>query len=191
MHYLGKKKVFKIINEKIFFIESLLIYILVFILPVTLYLKLKDKVNPLEFLKLNKNIFNNILKGFLFSIIFILVLCVKRFLLGWTNINFNIGILWVSGSLVGIAEEIPFRGFILQKLMKNMNFLKANLITTILFAMAHVPIWLYSGSNIPASLKSILILSFILGYLFKESDSLWVPIICHSVFNLCIWIGLG
>jgi membrane protease YdiL (CAAX protease family) len=33
--------------------------------------------------------------------------------------------------------------------------------------------------------------SLALGYLFKEYKSLWIPIICHSVFNLSIWIGLS
>jgi hypothetical protein len=150
-------------------------------------------VNILEFLKLKKNVKKGFIKGVTISILFVIALVIKRIILGlgWTNIDFNIGILWISGLTVGILEEIPFRGFMLQKLMKRMNFIKANLTTTILFAIVHVPIWAFSGVNILDSLKSLLIIGFILGYLFKESDSLWVPIICHSVFDLSIWIGIG
>lgn len=75
--------------------------------------------------------------------------------------------------------------------MKKFNFIKANLITTVLFAIAHMPIWFLSGVNMLDSLTSLLFMSFVLGYLFIESDSLWVPIICHSIFDLSIWIGIG
>ncbi|MBW9154627.1 CPBP family intramembrane metalloprotease (plasmid) [Clostridium estertheticum] len=189
--YLQKGKVIKITNEKNIFIISLLIYIFIFIIPTVLYLKLKDKLNPFQFLKLNKNVKKSFTKGFTISILFIVGLIIKNFFLGWVTINLNIGILWINGLIVGMLEEIPFRGFILQKLMKNMGFIKANIVTTMLFALVHVPDWIFSNSNILSSLKSVLILGFILGYLFKESDSLWVPIICHSVFNISIWIGLG
>ncbi|MBX4265663.1 CPBP family intramembrane metalloprotease (plasmid) [Clostridium estertheticum] len=163
-----------------------MIYLLFFITPVILYLKLKDKVNPIEFLKLN----NNIKDGLFISILFVIVLIVKRFIVGGEPINLNIGILWVSGSLVGIFEEIPFRGFVLQKLLNHMDFILANLLTTVLFVSIHIPIWILSDVNIVSSIKSIFIVSLILGYLFHEYNSLWVPIMCHSIFNICIWIGL-
>lgn len=183
--------VIPITNEKFLFIVNLFIYIFIFIFPVIFYLRFIDKVNPLAFLKLNTNIKKGFGKGLIISILFIGLLIIKRILLGWGNINFNIGILWLSGLTVGILEEIPFRGFILQKFAKHMNFTAANLLTTILFASTHIPTWLVNGVNIIDSVKSLVVISFVLGYLFKESDSLWVPIICHSVFNLSMWIGLG
>lgn len=175
---------------KSFFI-ILTIYLLFFITPVILYLKLKDKVNPLEFLKLNNNIKEGILKGLYINILFIIVLIIKRLIFGGTPINLNIGILWLSGSLVGIFEEIPFRGFVFQKLLNHMNFILANLLTTVLFVSIHIPLWLLSDVSILNSIKSVFIVSLVLGYLFKEYKSLWIPILCHSVFNICIWIGLA
>lgn len=148
-------------------------------------------MKPFEFLKLEKNIGNGILKGFIISFIFVIILIIKRALFGWSVLNLNLGILWVSGLLVGVLEEIPFRGFILQKLMNRMNFSVANVLTTMLFVCLHIPIWLCTGANLIDSIKSVFLISLILGYLFKEYKSLWVSIICHSVFNICIWIGLG
>lgn len=179
------------VDKNMLFIINLSIYLLVFIFPVILYLKFIDKVSPLEFLKLTKNIKQSFKKGFIISIVFILSLILKKVTLGFNTINFNIGILWISGLTVGILEEIPFRGFMLQKLIKHTNFIAANLLTTLLFIIIHIPNWLFNGNNIIDSSKSLVVVSFILGYLFKETDSLWVPIICHSVFNLAIWIGLG
>lgn len=181
----------KINSSFLLFILQLLFYILIFILPVILYIKYIDKVAPLEFLKLKQNPWKGLLKGIFISTLFISLLIIKKIVLGWGNLNFNIGLLWLSALTVGFLEEIPFRGFILQKLNKHMNFICANILTTLLFVSFHIPIWLYTGSNILDSFKSIFIASFALGYLFKETDSLWVSIICHSVFNLSIWIGLS
>lgn len=173
------------------FAISLSIYLFLDILPVVSYLKFHDKVNPIQFLKLNKDIKKNILKGFLISTIFITALIVKNIVFGWKAISFNIGIFWISGLMVGLLEEIPFRGFILQKLQLRMNFTFANISTTVLFILIHIPVWLFNNVNIIDSIKSAFLVSLVLGYLFKEYESLWIPIICHSIFNICIWIGLG
>ena len=173
------------------YIIILMIYLLLFITPVMLYLKLKNKVNPLEFLKLNTNAKETILKGFVINILFIIALVMKKIIFGGNQINLNIGLLWASGLLVGVLEEIPFRGFILQKLLSNMSFIQANLLTSVLFVLIHIPLWILSDINVLNSISSVFILSFISGYLFKEYNSLWIPITCHSVFNICIWIGLA
>ena len=173
------------------FILGLLLYLFVFNAPVILYLKYKEKVNPFEFLKLNKNIKKGLTTGLLISLLFIAALIIKKFVLGFGSVNFNIGLLWVGGLLVGLFEEIPFRGFILQKLSKRVNFMIANIITTILFVSVHLPIWLYGNVNLASSIPSVFVVSLVFGYLFEEYDSLWVTIVCHSVFNLCIWTRLG
>lgn len=173
------------------FTISLSLYLLVYIIPTISYLKFHDKVSPIKFLKLNNNIKKNILLGLLISIIFIAILIAKNIILGWNTINFNIGLLWISGLLVGVLEEIPFRGFIFQKLLLRMNFIFANISTTILFILIHIPIWLINNVNIMGSIESVFLVSLVLGYLFKEYESLWIPIICHSIFNICIWVGLG
>ena len=155
-----------------------------FIAPVIIYLKFKNKVNPFEFLRLNNNIFKNLLKGILFSTVFIILLVIRNKFTGRRTVNFNIGILWFSALLVGFFEEIPFRGFILQMIWTRVSFWTANGITTIIFVVIHVPLWLLSGINVGTSALTISISSLVLGYLFKEYKSLWIPIICHSIFIL-------
>lgn len=172
------------------FMTDLSLYLFIFIIPIILYLKLRDKVNPFEYLKLKDNLFKGILTGFFISTIFIISLIIKNIIVQDRPINLNIGILWISGLLVGILEEIPFRGFILQKLLKHFHFWLANLLTTILFVTIHIPIWLSSQTDLMGSIISISLVSLVLGYLFKEYDSLWVPITVHSIFNLATWIGL-
>lgn len=165
-------------------------YLFLFIIPIILYLKLKDKVDPLKYLKLKGNLLKGVSTGFLISTLFIIPLIIKNMVMQTRTINLNIGVLWISGLLVGILEEIPFRGFLLQKLSKHFHFWIANLLTSMLFVTFHILIWLSSSTDLVGSVISISLVSLVLGYLFKECDSLWVPIIFHSIFNLATWIGL-
>ena len=169
---------------------SLSYYLFLFILPVFLYIKFKDKLNPISYLKLDNKPLRGIAIGLCLSLIFLLFLIIKNNLYGWKPLNYDIGLLWISVLLIGILEEVPFRGFILQKLMGKTNFLTANIITTLLFIFMHYPIWILTGADIFKSTISGALISLIFGYLFVEYDSLWIPIICHSAFNMSIWINL-
>lgn len=172
------------------FIWGIFIYLGLIIIPIFLYLKVKDKVNPLVYLKIRGNSKQGIKFGIIVSSIFIILLIAKNAITRSNSIHFNIGLLWASGLLVGFFEEIPFRGFLLQKLLNYMKFWKANLLTTVIFVLFHIPTWINSNTNILSSAINISMVSLVLGYLFKEYKSLWIPIICHSVFNLSIWMGL-
>ncbi len=170
---------------------GVLVYLILFIIPIFSYLKFKSRVNPLIYLKLLGNFKQGILIGIIISSIFIILLFYKNENNTFILNKLDIGILWVSGLLVGFFEEIPFRGFLLQKLDDNMKFWKANLLTTLIFTLFHIPTWLINfNGDIIQSVINISIVSFVLGYLFKEYNSLWIPIICHSVFNLCIWMKI-
>lgn len=171
-------------------ILGFLIYLLIFILPIFLYIKFKEKINPLVALKLTNRPMKNISKGILICFVYISLLVVKNVVTGWMPINMNIGVMWISVLLVGFFEEVPFRGFLLQKLMKRLNFVQANIITTFLFVLIHMPQWIFSGADIFKATFTVSIVSLVLGYLYKEYDTLWIPIVCHSVFNMTTWIGL-
>ena len=167
-----------------------MIYLLLLVIPVILYLKLKDKVNPLVYLKIRGNSKQGVLIAIIVSSTFIILLIAKNAITRFNSFHLNLGILWISALLVGILEEIPFRGFLLQKLSNHMKFWKANLLTTVIFVLFHMPTWINSNTPIIRSAVNISMVSLAIGYLFKEYKSLWIPIICHSVFNLCIWMGL-
>ena len=107
------------------------------------------------------------------------------------NINLNIGVRWFYGLSVGFLEEIPIRGFLLRIFEEKYSFVKANILTTLIFVVFHFPNWIIGGADIIQGMISISVVSMIFGYLVKEYDSLWITIICHSVFNICIWIGLA
>lgn len=172
------------------FFYELLVNIIIYIIPIIAYLKLKEKVQVLTYLKLKSNAAHGILIGITVSFILIMLLFVKNIIIGFGKINFNLGMFWISGLLVGFLEEIPFRGFLLQKLSDHMDFWKANILTTIIFVSMHIPTWINSNKPILQTSVSISFASLALGYLLKKYNSLWTPIICHSVYDLCFWIGL-
>lgn len=171
------------------FLAEILMYLFIFFVPILIYLKKVDKVNILKYLKIKENYKDGIKVGCIVSLIYISVLLIKNFINGF-NVNFNIGLLWISALIVGFIEEIPFRGFLLQKLNDKVEFIKANIITSLIFVLFHFPKWLLTGGNIIINFIQIGIVSFVFGYLDKEYDSLWPSIICHSVFNLCFFIKL-
>ena len=81
---------------------------------------------------------------------------------------------------VGFFEEIPFRGYVLQKLATRMNFWFANLLTSLLFVGVHLPGWLSLHLFDWPLAAIIFAFSFAMGVLFKMTRSLWSCIIAHD-----------
>lgn len=165
----------------------------IWVIPVFVYLKKLDQLDPFAYLKLNKKP-----KDVIWTVgaIFItaLLLYILNHLLTGNEFVIATGFSrWLNVVLLaGLVEEIVFRGFILQKIVAFMKFYKANLLTALLFLLMHFPIWIATGLSldffVSNSLK-ILILGLITGYLFKRSGSLWTAIAFHTAYNLLITLG--
>lgn len=71
--------------------------------------------------------------------------------------------------MAGLAEEIVFRGLILQEINKRMAFWKANGITALLFLVIHYPIWIdfdlfhHYGSHLTFSVSACFLVIFLKG----------------------------
>lgn len=87
-----------------------------------------------------------------------------------------------------IAEEILFRGFMFEGLKKSMSPIFAGLITSAIFASAHLPegashlLWIGALDTFT--------LSLVLVYLKQKTKSLWPGIILHALKNLVAFITL-
>jgi len=105
------------------------------------------------------------------------------------NLNFKRDIVFVLGTMmVGLFEEISLRGFYLQVLESRMGFLKANILSSLMFACLHAVTLLKSSENMMLSLIMFMIISLWLGYIFKKTKLLWVPIIVHALYNLIVYM---
>ena len=96
--------------------------------------------------------------------------------------------------LVGITEEIVFRGFLLNALLKKMKPYPAIAMNEVLFVLIHFPIWIYHGHELSAFLSSIpavFILGALFSYSFIKTKNIFVPIVLHMIWNLLSMPFLG
>jgi membrane protease YdiL (CAAX protease family) len=171
------------------FFMSFSFYMVIYIIPSIFYLKLVNKINPLAYLRLDRSIMSGILKGILIgSLIFIFFLLRNRFRI-LSDIDFRKDIFLILGKiLVGPLEEIPFRGFYLQKFKETMSFSKANILSSALFAFMHITVYSLSGISLVYSLAYVMIIGLWMGYIFDKTKSLWCVSIVHSIYDISIWL---
>ncbi len=104
--------------------------------------------------------------------------------------SFNGQVLSISGSdtvlqkvllffttviIAPVAEEFLFRGIILNRWIKKWGLTKALIASSILFGCLHIN---------PIGLSMF---ALVMGILYLKSQTLWVPIFCHSLNNLFIF----
>ena len=169
--------------------------IFIWVLPVFAYLVWIDKKGPIEYLRLKtvgqaKDLLPS---AFIVIMYFALVLFVDFVL---ANHPLKITITPISNSwlktilvltIAPLAEEILYRGFLLQKLQASLGNSTSSLITSLLFAAIHWPNWLYTSKSLVeiATLSvQIFILSLLLGYLMQRTQSLWPSIFTHILNNM-------
>ena len=88
-----------------------------------------------------------------------------------------------------IAEELLFRGFLFEGLKKVMPVVWAGLLTSVVFAAAHLPEGSGSGPFWIGAID-VFILSLGLVYLKQKTKTLWPGIFLHVIKNLVAFISL-
>lgn len=100
--------------------------------------------------------------------------------LGGSSVVFSFIIVALWGPL---AEEVLFRGFIFPGLSGNIGFMRAAIITSLLFAVAHGSLGL---------IAPIFVTGMLLTWLYYETGSIWVSFAAHGIqnalaFSLSVW----
>ena len=171
--------------------------VLIWIVPVFVYLTWADNSNPVEYLRLNSFgnkkavIRSSIIVFFYFAIILLVDLARAGHPFKVTFSSLLLSNSWLKTILMitvaPIAEEILFRGFLLQKFQTFLGKWQANLVTSFLFVAIHYPHWIYTEKaplEILTLSLSIFILSILLGYLMQKTETLLPSIIVHMLNNL-------
>jgi len=89
--------------------------------------------------------------------------------------------------MVGITEELVFRGFLLNGLLQKMKKELAIATDAILFTLIHYPIWIYFGFDLMTILTSsvaVLVVSVVFALSFIKTKTILAPIAMHMVYNL-------
>ena len=90
------------------------------------------------------------------------------------------GAEWGLGFLlVGVSEELLFRGYLQQTLARGLNFRWAVLIMGILFTLAHVP----NKGETPGGLFIVFVAGVVLSYSIWRTGALWWGIGFHAAWD--------
>ena len=161
--------------------------ILIWVLPVLLYIRLVDKNKPIYYLNLANKIDRN---GWVFIIASATILAINSLgsYLHEGSIDFKLNTPHLINAvlLAGITEEIVFRGFIFKKLSEKLCYWSSNTLQSILFASIHIPIWISNNQDITILFLYVFSFGLAMGYFAKKSKSLWTVVIIHSLHNLLI-----
>ncbi|WP_052019913.1 CPBP family intramembrane glutamic endopeptidase [Paenibacillus sp. JCM 10914] len=85
-------------------------------------------------------------------------------------------------------EEVGWRLILQPNLEKKMNFTFATLLTGVVWAIWHLPLFFMKGTNqytwnFFAFAITVIGLSFILAAIYKISGSIWLCILFHAIWN--------
>jgi membrane protease YdiL (CAAX protease family) len=105
--------------------------------------------------------------------------------IGFNNVSgpLELGLTFVSLVILPpLAEEIMVRGFLYSSLKKALSLIPAVILTSLLFAAAHLPEGGAAGPLYIAAIDTF-ILSLVLIYLREKTGGLWAPITLHAIKN--------
>jgi membrane protease YdiL (CAAX protease family) len=172
---------------------NIAVRLVLWVLPVFLYLKLVDRVDPIEYLKLKQHWSRGIVVAMIFSALNLALMIAQRGLphlragaLTWNTIL-------STSLLIGFMEEIPYRGFIFQKLGDWFSFPTATLLSSLLFLAIHLPGWLSLHLFQPRVAIFVFVFGVVMVLLLRYTKSLWAPIVSHSLndFMSAVLFGGG
>jgi uncharacterized protein len=110
----------------------------------------------------------------------------REALIGYLPIFFLIN-MFIGGPL---AEDIGWRGYILPKMRERMPALSASLIIGILWAVWHVPYFIFPGwnaatGNIPFHWFALLTTSWsvLFAWVYVNTESILMPVLFHAAIN--------
>ena len=170
------------VGEKtlLYAVLNISIRLLVWVAPVLIHLRYVDGVDPFDYLKLTRRVGRGFVIALVLTIVNLLA-SIARYGVPHPTLE---RVTWNSmigtSFLIGFIEEIPYRGFMLQKFAERMDFWLANLITSLLFLAIHLPGWLALHMLRADLAITIFIFGVVMAIVFRYADSLWAPIVAHS-----------
>jgi membrane protease YdiL (CAAX protease family) len=101
--------------------------------------------------------------------------------------DFTPAMLIGTVAFVGITEEVVFRGFLLNALLKRMKLWPAVMINAALFSLIHYPGYISQGLHFTTSFVSsitLFTLSMFFAFSFIKTRNIIVPVILHMTWNM-------
>ncbi len=169
--------------------------IALWVVPLLLYVRFVHKAAPWAWLRLNTLPRGRALRRGAGIITLFLALCLVsgmliqggRFQHLWQRTAAGWGQLLIGMSIVAVAEELLFRGYVFRQLRAARPFLPASLISAGLFLLIHWPGWLYMQGphwGLLSLSASIFVVGWVLALVVEVTGSLWPAILLHFLNNI-------
>jgi uncharacterized protein len=153
----------------------------IWILPVFAYLRYVDRVDPIVYLKLRQHWRRGVLVALIFSSLNFAVTALQHGLPHLRSAAISWNSILSTLLLIGVVEEIPYRGFIFQKLHERFSMTVATLVSSLLFAAIHLPGWISLHLFNAATAVFVFVFGILMVLFLRYAKSLWAPIISHSL----------
>ena len=96
--------------------------------------------------------------------------------------------LFSSAFLIGLGEELFWRGFIQQKFTRRFSKNRGIWITALLFGLTHFYVFtILSVKEGIMVMAAVAIIGAIWGYLFARFNNIWGPALCHGIVAFTVW----
>jgi membrane protease YdiL (CAAX protease family) len=165
------------------------IRLVVWIIPVFLFLKYVDHVDDaLDYLRLRSNWRRGVVVGIAFAIAILLGTILMRGLPDFHKVRFTWNSFLSTTLLIGVVEELPFRGLMLRKFEEQFDFWLANLFSSLLFLGIHLPGWIALHFFKWQNVISVFLLGVLFSIVVKLTRSLWSSIIAHGGNNFTTFV---
>lgn len=179
--YLGYPRL-RTLGEKtlLYALVNVSIRLLLWVLPVFAYLRFVDGVDPLEYLKLRQHWLRGLVIALAFTALNLLLLLGQHGL-PQTGHRITWNSLLSTTLLIGFVEEVPYRGFIFQKLDEWLSFPLAIFLSSLLFLAIHLPGWISLHMFKVHNAIFVFVFGAMMAVLLRFARSLWAPVVSHSL----------
>ena len=172
----------------LFLIKEGLLKILIWIVPAVILIRKFDDGMQVRL----KEMFTGRFEWKLFLIV-LAVLCalmIGKHVLSAHELHFHATWRLLGFVLVGLTEEIVFRGWLLNAMQNEKNRKIMPEINGALFVLIHIPCWIHEHMMEAAFLHlgflSILAVGIVLAWSFTRFRSIWPPIILHIAYDVLL-----
>ncbi len=158
--------------------------------------KLKFKKNEL----LSRPVFNkSLVLTIIISLVYIFIMMIVSHKDFWFNNDIILWLVVIKYIIVGIVEEMVFRGWGYNSLANTMSNKKAMILTTLFFILLHFPSYFikllkfgtFNFIGIITQSISALIWGIVFCWLLKKGKTIWNPIIAHTIYDLMSVLLVG
>ena len=160
---------------------NLLVRFVIWVVPVFMYLGYVDRVDPIAYLKLRQHWRRGLLVALIFSLLNFGLASLQHGLPHLRSAAITWNSILSTSLLIGFVEEIPYRGFVFQKLYERFSLTVATLISSFLFVAIHLPGWISLHLFNVATAVFVFVFGILMVLLLRYAKSLWAPIISHSL----------